>query len=61
MEKSVLTIVKGKDDWKFTVEIKETAKGEVQVSVKARSDGSITTAGSEALREYKRIREELTK
>ena len=61
MEKQVLEILKEKDDWKFTVEIKENAKGEAQVSVKARSDGSAKYAGDEALREYERIRTHIIK
>jgi len=61
MEKQVLEIIKDKDDWKFTVEIKENAKGEAQVSVKTRSDGSAKEAGELALAEYKRVREELVK
>jgi len=59
MEKQVLEILKEKDDWKFTVEIKENAKGEAQVSVKIRSDGTAKEAGEEAMAEYKRVKKEL--
>jgi len=59
MEKQVLEILKEKDDWKFTVEIKENAKGEPQISVKTRTDGTIKEAGDEALAEYNRIKTEL--
>jgi len=59
MEKQLLEILKEKDDWQFTVEIKENAKGEAQVSVKTRSDGTAKDAGNEALAEYNRIKKEL--
>ena len=61
MEKQILEIIKDKDDWKFTVEIKENAKGEAQVSVKTRSDGTAKEAGDQALAEYNRIKKELSK
>jgi len=59
MEKQVLEIIKDKDDWKFTVEIKENAKGEPQISIKTRSDGSVVEAGNDALAEYHRVKQEL--
>ncbi len=59
MEKQVLEIIKDKDDWKFTVEIKESAKGEVQISIKTRSDDTAKEAGDQALVEYNRIKKEL--
>ena len=59
MEKQILEILKQKDDWKFTVEIKENAKGEAQVFVKTRSDRTAKEAGDEALKEYNRIKKEL--
>ena len=40
MTSETLEIIKQKDDWKFTVEIKENAKGEPSITVKARSDGA---------------------
>jgi len=61
MDKQILEIIKEKDDWKFTVEIKENAKGEAQVSVKTRSDGTAKEAGDQALAEYNRIKKELSK
>lgn len=57
MKQEILKILKDKDDWKHTVEIKENAKGEPQITVKSRSDVSAEDAGSVALAEYKRIRE----
>lgn len=60
-DESILKIVKDKDDWKYTVEIKENAKGEPQVSVKTRSDSSVKEAGNEAFAEYNRIKKELKK
>jgi len=56
-----LEIIKQKDDWKFTVEIKENAKGEPSVTVKSRSDEAAKNAGDEAITEYNRIRAELAK
>jgi len=54
-----LEIIKQKDDWKFTVEIKQTAKGEPCVTVKSRSDDTAKQAGEEAIEEYNRILKEL--
>ena len=56
-----LQIIKQRDDFKFTVEIKQTAKGDAQVSVKTRSDSTAKEAGDMALAEYKRIIGELQK
>ena len=54
-----LQILKQRDDFQFTVEIKQTAKGEPTVSVKTRSDATAKEAGDMALTEYKRILKEL--
>ena len=56
-----LEILKQKEDWKFSVEIKENAKGEPAITVKSRSDGTATEAGDEALAEYNRLKAELIK
>ena len=61
MATETLEIIKQKDDWKFTVEIKENAKGEPAVTVKSRSDSTAKDAGDEAVIEYNRIRGELKK
>lgn len=61
MEKEILEIIKQHDDWEFSIEIKDNAKGEPQVAVKARSDGDIKAAGMKALDEYNRIHGELKK
>ena len=61
MATETLEIIKQKDDWKFTVEIKENAKGEPAVTVKSRSDSTAKEAGDEAITEYNRIRGELKK
>ena len=61
MATETLEIIKQKDDWKFTVEIKENAKGEPAVTVKSRSDSTAKEAGDMALAEYKRILGELKK
>ena len=58
-EKSILEIIKQKDDWKFTVDIKDNSKGEPSVTIKTRSDTTAKDAGDEALKEYRRIRNEL--
>ena len=60
MSSETLEIIKQKDDWKFTVEIKENAKGEPSVTVKSRSDEAAKNAGDEALAEYNRLRKELS-
>lgn len=59
MTTETLEILKQKDDWKFTVEVKQTAKGDPCVTVKARSDGTAKEAGDEALAEYHRLLKEL--
>jgi len=61
MTAETLEIIKQKDDWKFTVEIKENAKGEPSVTVKSRSDSTAQEAGNEAIAEYNRILKELKK
>lgn len=59
--KDTLEIIKSKDDWKFSVEIKENSKGEPAITVKTKSDDNAKNAGDEALKEYNRIKKELTK
>ena len=59
MDKQILEIVKNKDDFANVVEISENAKGEVQISVKVRSDSDVKSAGQAALLEYLRLRKEL--
>ena len=61
MEKQILEIIKQKDDWKFTVEIKDNAKGEPAITIKTRSDSGVKDAGDEAIKEYNRIKKELNK
>ena len=61
MEKQILEIIKQKDDWKFTVEIKDNAKGEPAITIKTRSDSTVKDAGDEAIKEYNRIKGELNK
>ena len=61
MTSETLQIIKQRDDFQFTVEIKQTAKGDAQVSVKTRSDATAKEAGDMALAEYKRIIGELQK
>ena len=61
MTTETLEIIKQKDDWKHTVEIKQNAKGEPAVTVKSRSDSTAKEAGDEAIIEYNRIIGELKK
>lgn len=58
-DESVLRIFKDKEDWKWSVEIKDNSKGEPAVTVKARSDTDVKDAGEEALKEYRRVHKEL--
>jgi hypothetical protein len=61
MEKQILEIIKAKDDWKCTVEIKDNSKGEPAITVKTRSDETAKSAGTEALEEYNRLKKEIAK
>ena len=61
MEESILKIIKEKDDWKYSVEIKDNAKGEPCITVKTRSDESAKSAFDEAIKEYRAARKELVK
>ena len=61
MEKEIIEIIKQHDDWQHTVEIKDNAKGEPQVTVKSRHDESAEKAGELALEEYNRLHKELKK
>lgn len=56
---NVLEILKQKEDWKYSVEIKENASGQPSLSVKTRSDDSAKAAFDEALREYKSAKKQL--
>ena len=59
MTDDTLRIIKQKDDWKFTCEIKDNAKGEPSVTIKTRSDESATDTVDEAILEYNRAKKEL--
>ena len=61
MTSETLEIITAKEDWKFTVDIKQTAKLEPCITVKSRSDGTSKEAGDEALAEYNRLKGELSK
>ena len=61
MTSETLQIIKQRDEWRYSIEIHQTAKGEPTVSVKTRSDASAKEAGDMALAEYKRILGELKK
>lgn len=54
-----LRIIKPHDDWKYSVEIKENAKGEPAVTIKAKDDSIISNAGDLAIKEYHRVKKEL--
>ena len=59
MTDDTLKIIKQKDDWKYTCEIKDNAKGEPSVTIKTRSDDSAKDTVNEAILEYRRAKEEL--
>ena len=61
MTEDILRIIKQKEDWKFSVEIKENSKGEPAIMVKTKSDDTVKDAGDEALKEYNRLKVELQK
>ena len=54
-----LHIIKQKEDWKYSVEIKETAKLEPCITIKTRSDASAKEAVAEALKVYQETVKEL--
>lgn len=60
MTKDTLEIIKQKDDYEFSVEIKENSKGEPTISVKVKSDESPKATGDKALAEYRRLKQELS-
>ena len=59
MTDDTLKIIKQKDDWKYTCEIKDNAKGEPSVTIKTRSDDSASDTVDEAILEYRRAKKEL--
>lgn len=61
MTEDTIRVIKDRDHWKHSVEIKENAKGETLVTVKSRSEDSAEDAGIEAVKEFKRIKGELAK
>jgi len=61
MEKQVLEIIKEKDTYKVSVEISENSKQEPSITIKVHTDGSTKDAVNEALEQYRRAKEELTK
>ena len=60
MSTEILKIIKDKDDYANVVEIKNSAKGEVQISVKARGE-DIEETVKRAIENYKKIQLELAK
>ncbi len=60
MEKEVIQVLKDKDDYANVIEIKDNAKGEPQVSVKARGEDMAETM-KRAIENYKKIQLELAK
>ena len=61
MEKQILEIIKEKDSYKISVEISENSKQEPSITIKVHTDESTKDAVDEALKEYKRAKEELQK
>ena len=49
-----------KTEYQFSCEIKENSKGEPAITIKVRSDQDCKSASDEALKEYLRIKLELT-
>ena len=58
MSDQILKILKDKDDYSNVIEIKQTAKGEPQISVKTRGE-DINETEKRAIDSYKRIMKEL--
>jgi len=58
MTTEILKVVKDKDDYANVIEIKDNAKGEPQVSVKARGEDMAETM-KRAIENYKKIQKEL--
>ena len=56
-----MEIIKEKDTYKISVEISENSKQEPSITIKVHTDGSAKDAVNEALREYRRAKEELKK
>ena len=61
MEKQILEIIKEKDTYKISVEISENSKQEPSITIKVHTDGSAKDAVDEALKEYRRAKDELKK
>jgi len=61
LTEDTIRVIKDKDHYKNSVQITENAKGEIQVTVKVRDDDSVKDAGTEAVAEYKRVKQELAK
>lgn len=61
MTSEIIKIIKDKEHYRTSVEIKESAKGDTAISIKVRSDGSTKDAIDEAIQEYKRAKEQLAK
>lgn len=57
MPEEIIRIIKKRDEWRFTIEIKENSKGEPAITVKTRDDDDITIAGNLAINEYHRIKD----
>ena len=61
MEKQILEIIKEKDTYKISVEISENSKQEPSIAIKVHTDGSTKDAVNEALKEYRRAKDELNR
>ena len=60
MDEQIIRIIKKRDEWRYTVEIKENSKGEPAITVKTRDDDDITVAGDLAIKEYRRVKKEIS-
>ncbi len=59
MPEEIIRIIKKRDEWRYTVEIKENSKGEPAITVKTRDDDDIIIAGNLAIKEYRRVKDML--
>ena len=59
MDEQIIKVLKDKDDYANVIEIKDNAKGEPQVSVKARGEDMDETM-KRAIDNYKKIQKELS-
>jgi len=57
MDEQIVRVITKRDEWRYTVEIKDNSKGEPAVTVKTRDDDDVTIAGDLAIKEYQRVKD----